>query len=43
MTELAAIFHWSLADMERLTLPELLAWHGRAVAWWNRVHAGKRG
>ncbi|MCC6478064.1 MAG: GpE family phage tail protein [Sphingomonadaceae bacterium] len=42
MTDIAAIFHWSLADMEAMDLPELADWRERAVAWHNRVHGAKK-
>lgn len=43
MADIAAIFHWSLADLEALTIDELAAWHGRAVRWWNRCRARQEG
>jgi hypothetical protein len=36
MADVAACWHWGLADLERLTLWELLDWRARAVerrAW----------
>lgn len=39
MTDIAAIFHWPLADMEAMPLPELSAWRERAVGWHNRINA----
>lgn len=39
MTDLAAIFHWPLSELQQLELAELVAWRRRAVEWWNRVHA----
>lgn len=37
MAEIAAIFHWSKADLEALTLPELIDWRERAVRVWRRM------
>jgi hypothetical protein len=37
MADLAAIFHWSLAEIEALDLADLIAWHGLALARWNRM------
>lgn len=42
MTDIAAIFHWSLSDMEAMALPELADWRERAVAWHNRVQGAKK-
>lgn len=36
MADIAAIFHWPLSELRALELPELIAWHGRAVDFWNR-------
>lgn len=38
MADIAAIFHWSKASLEALSLPELIDWRERAVACWNRMH-----
>lgn len=43
MTEIAAIFHWSKAELEALTLPELFDWRERAVACWNRMQGKPEG
>jgi hypothetical protein len=43
MTDIAAIFHWSLSDMAAMDLTELRQWRVRAVDWHNRVVAGKKG
>lgn len=32
MADLAAVFHWSVADMVDFTLDELMAWRARAIA-----------
>lgn len=37
MADIAAIFHWPKAELEALTLPELLRWRELAVARWNRM------
>ena len=42
MADIAGIFHWSLAELRELDLPDLLAWHKRAIDWWNR-HRAERG
>jgi hypothetical protein len=42
MTDIAAIFHWPLSELEQLELSELIDWRARAVAWWNRVNAPKK-
>lgn len=36
MGDIAAIFHWPLSELRALDLPELFAWHRRAVDFWNR-------
>lgn len=36
MTDLAAIFHWSLPDMRAMDYDELIGWQQRAVSWWNK-------
>ena len=41
MTDLAAIFHWSLPDMQAMTIDDLIFWRERAGTWWNEVHAKK--
>lgn len=41
MTNVAAIFHWSLADMEAMPLAELATWSERAVSWFNHAHGAK--
>lgn len=43
MADIAAIFHWPKAELEALTLPELLDWRERAVARWNRMHGKPEG
>lgn len=42
MADIAAIFHWSKAELDALTLPELLDWRERAVERWNLMR-GKEG
>lgn len=34
MADIAAVFHWRIADMEGMEVEELLAWQRRAVARW---------
>jgi hypothetical protein len=41
MADIAAIFHWSLADLERLDPFELLNWRRLAVERWNRMNGAK--
>lgn len=31
MADLAAVFHWSAAAMERMTIAELMSWHAHAA------------
>ncbi|WP_366656639.1 GpE family phage tail protein [Fodinicurvata sp. EGI_FJ10296] len=31
MADIAAVFHWPLADLERLEVSELAFWHDKAV------------
>jgi hypothetical protein len=38
MAEIAAIFHWPLATLEAMSLPELFGWRDRAVSCWNRMN-----
>jgi hypothetical protein len=39
MADIAAIFHWPLGELRSLTITELIDWHGRAIACWNRMWA----
>ena len=39
MADIAAVFHWSLAELRTLTVDELVAWRNRAVDSWNRMNA----
>lgn len=41
MADIAVIFHWSLADLERLDPFELLNWRRLAVERWNRMNGAK--
>lgn len=41
MADIAAIFHWPLADLAALDLFDLIAWRRRAVDRWNRMQGGK--
>jgi hypothetical protein len=43
MADIAAIFHWPLAQIEALDLFDLLAWRRRAVARFNRMWGTKDG
>lgn len=38
IAEIAAVFHWSLAELRALELDELMAWRRRAIATWNRMN-----
>lgn len=31
MADIAAVFHWALADMQAMSLPELMLWRGMAL------------
>jgi hypothetical protein len=42
MTDIAAIFHWPLSELEALPIDELITWRSRAIDWWNRTQGGKR-
>lgn len=37
MADIAGVFHWSKAELEALTLPDLMAWRGRAVRVWGQM------
>lgn len=41
MTDIAAIFHWSLAELQALDIDELIFWRGKAIRWWNAVNTPK--
>ena len=41
MADIAAIFHWPLSELQALDVDDLVAWHDRAVKWWNRHQARK--
>jgi len=43
MTDIAGIFHWSLAEMRTLDIDDLMFWRERAISWWNRVNAPPKG
>lgn len=32
MADIATVFHWPMAELRELTIPELLTWHARARA-----------
>nr|WP_107717145.1 MULTISPECIES: GpE family phage tail protein [unclassified Novosphingobium] len=38
MADIAAVFHWPIADLAAMDLADLLEWHRRAVAAWNRMN-----
>jgi len=38
MADIAGIFHWPLSEMDRLDVIDLLAWHRRAIDFWERTH-----
>lgn len=37
MADIAAIFHWPLSELNRMTVDELLSWRERAITIWNRM------
>jgi len=41
MADIAAVFHWSLADLLAMDVMELFAWRDRAVARWNRMQGAE--
>lgn len=41
MTDIAAVFHWPLSELQALAIEDLVAWQRRAVDWWNRNRARK--
>ncbi|XAP77916.1 GpE family phage tail protein [Citromicrobium bathyomarinum] len=43
MTDLAAIFHWSLHDLQALEIEELIFWRERAIRWWNAANVPPKG
>lgn len=42
MAEIAAVFHWSLAELRALEIEELLDWRDRAVRTWNRMQGADK-
>jgi hypothetical protein len=38
IADIAAVFHWPLSDLAEMDLADLLDWHRRAVAAWNRMN-----
>ena len=38
MADMAMVFHWSPADMDPLTLSELIEWRERARTRWEQSH-----
>lgn len=41
MADIAAIFHWSHAELSAMSLPELIQWQNRAVNWYNETHKAR--
>ncbi|WP_260925399.1 GpE family phage tail protein [Novosphingobium sp. 9] len=41
MADIAAIFHWTAADMDHFSIDELFDWRERAVTIWNRMQGNK--
>lgn len=41
MADIAAIFHWSHAELAAMTLPDLMRWQNLAVAWWNETNKAR--
>ena len=39
MADIAAVFHWALADMQAMPLPELMLWRGMALDRFKQMHA----
>jgi hypothetical protein len=38
IADIAFIFHWPLAEIERFGLGELAHWHSLALSRWNRAN-----
>ncbi|MBU1605792.1 MAG: GpE family phage tail protein [Gammaproteobacteria bacterium] len=36
--DIAAIFHWSLTELDALGIDELRAWRDRAIARWSTMN-----
>ncbi len=41
MADIAAIFHWPLAELQALDMGELILWRGLAVERWNTMRVPK--
>jgi hypothetical protein len=41
IADIAAIFHWPLAEIEALDLADLMLWRGKAIDRWNRMWGSK--
>jgi hypothetical protein len=41
MADIAMVFHWGPADMELLTLSELIEWRERARQRWEAAHGAR--
>lgn len=41
IADIAAIFHWPLAEIEALDLPDLMLWRTKAIDRWNRMWGNK--
>jgi len=42
MADVAAIFHWPMAEIAALPVEDLFAWRDRAVARWNHMHGSEQ-
>ncbi|HYD23854.1 MAG TPA: GpE family phage tail protein [Croceibacterium sp.] len=40
--DIAAVFHWSLQELNALGIDELRQWRERAVACWNRMQGKEK-
>lgn len=38
MADIAAIFHWSPAELDALSIEDLMMWQRLAVARWNAMN-----
>ena len=41
MADIAAVFHWSLAELSALPIDELMHWRGLAISRWNRMNGAE--
>lgn len=42
MADIALVFHWGPADMQPLSLPELIEWRERARQRWEMTNGGRK-